>query len=108
MASRFAKTSPEKMNKLKEKSKNENSNKTSMNWMRVFQSQADDRRQEKNIETMEPKKLHEILSLFYAEIRKLNRKEYEPQCLEVMQTGIDRYLKEKSYRTSIITPIKFM
>ena len=41
MASRFVKTSPEEINKLKKKSKNENTKKATMNWMRVFQSWAD-------------------------------------------------------------------
>ena len=91
MASRFVKASPEEINKPKEKSKNENTKKATMNWMRVFQSWAGNRRQEKNIETMEPTKLDEILSLFYAEVRKVNGKEYEPQSLSVMQAAIDRY-----------------
>ena len=47
MASRFVKTSPEEINKLKEKSKNESTKKATMNWMRVFQSWEDNRDQEK-------------------------------------------------------------
>ena len=108
MATRFVKTSLEEINKLKKKSKNENTKKATMNWMRVFQSWADNSDQEKNIETMEPTKLDEILSLFYAEVRKVNGREYEPQSLAVMQAAIDRYLKEKGYQTSILTSIKFM
>ena len=64
MSSRFVKTSPEEINKLKQKSKNENTKKATMNWTRVFRSWADDRRQEKNIETMEPTKLDEYFLCF--------------------------------------------
>ena len=46
---------------------------------------------------MEPTKLDEILSLFYAEVRKVNGREYEPQSLAVMQAAIDRYLKENPF-----------
>ena len=53
-------------------------------------------------------KVRWILSLFYAEVWKVNGKEYEPQSLAVMQAAIDRYLKEKGYQTSILTSIQFM
>ena len=48
MSSRFAKSSPEEINKLKEKSKNENTKKATTNWMRVFKSWQGNRGQEKN------------------------------------------------------------
>ena len=39
---------------------------------------------------------------FYAEVRKTNGNEYEPNPLASMQAGIDRYLKENNYHVSII------
>ena len=39
---------------------------------------------------------------FYAEVRKTNVDEYEPNSLASMQAGIDRYLKENNYHVSII------
>ena len=39
---------------------------------------------------------------FYAEVRKTNGDEYEPNSLASMQAGIDRYLKENNYHVSII------
>ena len=40
--------------------------------------------------------------IFYAEIRKTNGDEYEPNFLASMQAGIGRYLKENNYHVSII------
>ena len=39
--------------------------------------------------------------IFYAEIRKTNGDEYEPNFLASMQAGIYRYLKENNYHVSI-------
>ena len=39
---------------------------------------------------------------FFAEIRKSDGTEYEPECLRVMLSAIDRYLKEKGREYSIL------
>ena len=42
------------------------------------------------------------MQFFYAEVRKTNGDECEPNSLASMQAGIDRYLKENNYHVSII------
>ena len=39
---------------------------------------------------------------FYAEVRKTNGDEYEPNSLASMQAGIDRYLKNINYHVSVL------
>ena len=46
--------------------------------------------------------LDKVLQSFYAEVRKTNGDEYEPNSLASMQAGIDRYLKENNYYVSVI------
>ena len=44
---------------------------------------------------------------FYAEQKKMDGQEYEPACLRVMRSSLDRYLKEKNYPVSIISSDEF-
>ena len=54
-----------------------------------------------------PSDLDEVLVNFYVEVRKLDGQEYEPACLRVMRSSLDRYLKEKNYPVSIISSDEF-
>ena len=46
---------------------------------------------------LSPIDLDKVLQSFYAEVRKMNGDEYEPNSLASMPAGIDRYLKENNY-----------
>jgi len=59
------------------------------------------------IESFSPQALDESLTKFYAEVRKRNGSEYEPDSLREMQTSIDRYLRQKNYPDSIISGREF-
>ena len=61
-----------------------------------------------NLEDYESDVLNQTLSQFYAELRKENRDDYEPDCLKVMQTPLERYLKSKAYPKSIIWNREFL
>jgi len=50
-----------------------------------------------------PQELDKILSIkFYAEVTKRNRDTYELESLKIMQSAIERYLKEKNYPLDIV------
>ena len=49
----------------------------------------------------------EILTKFYAEVRKKDGSEYEPDSLRVMQASLDRYLRQKNYSASTINGREF-
>ena len=51
---------------------------------------------------LSPTDLDKVLQSFYAEVRKTNGDEYEPNSLASIQAGVDRYLKENNYHVSII------
>ena len=59
------------------------------------------------MENYPPDKLDGILSQFYAEIRKQDGSDYEPDCLRVMQSSLHRHLVDKKYQKSILTDIEF-
>ena len=46
--------------------------------------------------------LDSILQSFFVEIRKSDGTEYEPECLRVMLSAMDRYLREKGREYSIL------
>jgi len=56
------------------------------------------------IETLSPQALDEILTRFYAEMRKRDGSEYEPDSLQVMQASIDtadRLAQLVEHRTAV-------
>ena len=70
--------------------------------MRVFNSWAALRGEVRPIYLLSTIDLEKFLQSFYAEVRKTNGVEYEPNSLASMHTGIERYLKENNNHFSII------
>ena len=93
---------------LKAVAVNKNTSRSAKQWMNVFKSWCQSRHLENvNIETMAPEELDNILSKFYAEVKKRDGDDYEPECLKIMQSAIERYLKEKNYPLSIVRSREF-
>ena len=99
---RFSSVNSEDIQSLVNKSKNSNTTKAASQWMRVFNSWVALRGEVRPIYLLPPIDLDKVLQSFYAEVRKTNGNEYEPNPLASMQAGIDRYLKENNYHVSII------
>ncbi|MEO0688339.1 MAG: hypothetical protein AAFY76_25580, partial [Cyanobacteria bacterium J06649_11] len=55
-----------------------------------------------------PQELNLIMESFYAKVKRIDGKDYEPDCLRVMQLGIDRYLRDQNYPASIIRSDSFI
>jgi len=65
--------------------------------MNVFRSWCQARLLENvTIEIMAPEELDKVLSKFYANVKKKDGDDYEPESLKIMQSSIERYLKEKN------------
>ncbi|KAK3698710.1 hypothetical protein QZH41_001723 [Actinostola sp. cb2023] len=91
---------------LKDNAKNENTSQSTRNWIKVFQSWAEKRGHHEKIENHAPEELNKLrLEVFYAEVRKQNGENYEPDSLRVMVTSIDRYLRDKGYKVSIVVTV---
>lgn len=108
MAARFEEVDDEFIDELKEMSENENTKKSTEYWRNVFKKWASERKQETNLEEYEHEALDKTLSKFYAEVRKENGDDYEPDSLRVMQAALERYLKSTSYPKSIIRDREFI
>ena len=107
MASRFHTTSGTEMQTLKDKTRNKNTDHSINTWTRIFKAWASERGQNEELLSYVPCDLDEVLVNFYAELRKVDGQEYEPACLRVMRSSLDRYLKEKNYPVSIISSDEF-
>ena len=75
--------------------------------MNVWTSWAESKNFETNLLSYEGKQLDETLQKFFAEIRKKDGSEYEPDSLRVMLASLDRHLREKDASFSIAKDIEF-
>ena len=93
---RFPQGPNEEIQELKFLAVNKNTTRSTKLWMNVLKSWCNSRRIENvNIETMATQELDKLLSKCYAEVKKHDGTDYEPDSLRIMQTAIERYLKEK-------------
>ena len=79
-----------------------------MYWKNVFKKWANERNFQADLEEYESDVLDQTLSQFYAELRKENGDDYEPDCLKAMQASLERYLNSKAYPKSIIRDREFV
>ena len=92
---------------LIEASSSKNTKLATSNWLRIYKQWATARGKEVEMEKLEPSELNKTLEIFFAEVRKTNSSEYEPDSLKVMLAALDRYLKGKDYPVSIIKGREF-
>ncbi|PFX20808.1 hypothetical protein AWC38_SpisGene14732 [Stylophora pistillata] len=102
MASRFEIVDEEYIEELKDKSENENTRKSTEYWKNLFKKWANERNFQANLEEYESDVFDRTLEQFYAELRKENGDEYQPDFLKVMQASLERYLKSKALYFHVI------
>lgn len=105
--SRFKNMTSDEIISMRQKSVNTNTAKSTNTWYNAYKNWAYERNMREDIENIPPLELNLILERFYAELRTKDGKEYEPECLAVMQSSLDRYLKERNYPTSIVRGNEF-
>ena len=88
-------TYQEDIEELKTVAVNKNTSRLTKQWMKVFNSWCSSRHLDINIETMAPEELDNVLGKFYAELKKKDGEDYEPESLKIMQSSIERYLRKK-------------
>ena len=99
---RFYKCNETEIESLIDKTKNHNTESSTKTWVNVFQSWAKERGFPQEVSAYEPENLDKTLCIFYTEIRKRDGNQYEPDCLRVMRSSLDRYLRLKNYPKSIL------
>ena len=97
--SRFKKSKEEEKILFAEASTAVNTKHSTNTWVNVFNAM--ERGYDRKIYDYNPQELGTMLQSFYIEVRKQNGQEYEPQCLNIMITALDRYLKDNEYKFSI-------
>ena len=108
MAARFPEISCEEIDKLAEKAANKNTVETTKASMNVWKSWAESKGLNDDIVKYKAKELDECLSRFFAEIRKSDGSDYEPDSLRVMLAAIDRHLKQNDSKISIAKHREFV
>ena len=93
MASRFVEADEEFVEELRNTSENKNTKRSADCWTNTFQQWA--KTSGKNEQ-------------FFAELRKENGKDCEPDSLKVMQAALDRHLRSKNYPKSIVRDTEFL
>ena len=99
--SRFFSACDNEINRLVEQSSNANTKKSTDVWLRVFASWANERKVEPELSKYTPENLNSILCRYFAEVRKQDGSEYEPDCFRVMLAAMDRKLLEVKYPKSV-------
>ena len=90
---RFPWLQEEEINTLRSRNENSNTTKSTKMWLNVFNEWKLQRNEARRFEDIPPEELDAILCRFFAEIRKKDGGEYEPESLAVMQSILDRHLK---------------
>ena len=104
--SRFSVSDKQKAS-YEEAAVNKNTKKSTETWFRTYLEWANEKKKPKSIENLSPEELDEVLGDFYTELKKKDGSDYEPESLGVMQASLDRYLKNKGYKVSIIRGREF-
>jgi len=105
-SARFPEIDATDLLEIRENNQNKNLQRSTKTWVKVFDLwQGEVRKVEEILED----ELDDVLCRFYAEIRRQNGDEYEPDSLAVMQGSLDRLLKNNSKSTSysILRDLKF-
>ena len=107
MASRFKDITDEEITVLKDAAENVNARKSTINWVRVFETWCDENDLDKNPEMVLPEQLDKILERFFASVCKQDGTDYEPGSLKVMQAALDPGIRPQGYSFSIIEDREF-
>ena len=104
--SRFSVSDKQKAS-YEEAAVNKNTKKSIETCLRSYLEWTNEKKKPKSIENLSSEDLDEVLGDLYNEVKKKDGSDYEPDSLRVMQASLDRYLKNKGYKVSIIPGREF-
>lgn len=108
MADRFPDCDAKELQQFKENAENSNTKKSTKTWVTVWTTWAEEKGYSPDIVSHEAKELDEMLQKFFAEVRKKDGSDYEPDSLRVMIASLDRHLKEAGSSISIAKDREFV
>ena len=89
---RFHDANDQYIQELQKASSSKNTQRSTNTWYNVLSSWMRVRNMKEDLLSYKPEELNSLLERFYAEVKKSDGKDYEPDCLRVMMSGIDRYI----------------
>lgn len=89
------------------KNANGNTSKSTRTWINVFEKWRITREIQQPLEEIPESELDSVLQRFYAQVKKANGQDYEPDSLRTMLASLDRYLRETGKSYSILSDKKF-
>ena len=105
--SNFAVTSTSKLKQLQEKNCNKTTMKTTVMWLNRFDKWRTVKKILHKLEDIPEQELDTVLQQFFAELRKIDGKEYEPDNLRTMLSSLDHFLHDKGKTYSILKDKNF-
>ena len=103
----FAHATLQDLERLRAKKVNANTAKSTGTWVKRFDKWRTERQIAQKLEEIPKERLDGILQLFFAEIRKNDGSNYEPDSLRTMLAALDRHLREKGSTFSILKDREF-
>ena len=97
----------DEIQRLLQKNTNANTAKSTKNWVSKFSKWAIENQVHPELEEIPESELDGVLQRFFAQIRKNDGENYEPESLKVMQASLDRYLRDKGCTYSILKDSNF-
>ena len=97
----FAVATGADLQRFVDKNNNRNTTKTTLTWANRFETWRTVREVGNKLEDIPKSELDGILQRFFAEVRKQDGGEYEPESLRTMLASLDRFLREKGRVFSI-------
>ena len=105
--SRFPLYTSQDISELISVATNKNTSRSTKQWLYVFNNWRESRHLDIDINNMAPAALDKVLAQFYAEVKHKYGDDYEPESLKIMQSAIERHLKENNYPVSIVRGREF-
>ena len=97
---RFPNFELQEIQELLENTENKNTKKGTSTWLNVWTTWAESKEFDSNLLAYEPKQLDQTLQKFFAEIRKQDGSEYEPDSLRLREEGYGKRPKAAKALTS--------
>ena len=108
MAERFPDCGTKELQQFKENAENSDTKKRIKTWLTVWTTWTEEKGYSPDNVSYETKELDEKLQRFFAEVRKKDGSDYEPNSLRVMIASLNRHLKEAGSNMSIAKVREFV
>ena len=104
---RFSSATATTIQQLKNSSNSENAVKNTTFWLSAWKKWCLEKEIAEEIENYNTTQLNSLLERFHVEIKNKHAGDYEPENLKVIIASLDRHLKNKGYKLSIIRDREF-